>query len=196
MYRVFCLFKQYMTDSKERSKEINTFLIYLCEMKHFTKKKNKHLALINQALLLKKSFTFSFLVSQFLLFFFRPFLAERVQEGPGAGGEGAGLIWCWSWRDTWAAEGQKSQSDTEPGKLKTHRFLKGVSGLIWTGVPTVVFTEGVPQRSGEGDCGERHGAECWCAGDAKSQESLTDPEPGLCHRIKVNGSSFSDILFL
>lgn len=95
MYRVFCLFKQYMTDSKERSKEINTFLIYLCEMKHFTKKKNKHLALINQALLLKK-IIYVFIFSFPVFAFFRPFLAERVQEGPGAGGEGAGLIWCWS----------------------------------------------------------------------------------------------------
>lgn len=58
MYRLFCLFKQYLADSKERSKEINTFLIYLCEMKHFTKKKNKHLALINQALHLKNHLHF------------------------------------------------------------------------------------------------------------------------------------------
>lgn len=96
MYRVFCLFKQYMTDSKERSKEINTFLIYLCEMKHFTKKKNKHLALINQALLLKKSFTFSFLVSLFLLFFFalslqKEYKRDLEQEVKGRGLSGVGL---------------------------------------------------------------------------------------------------------
>lgn len=95
MYRVFCLFKQYLADSKERSKEINTFLIYLCEMKHFTKKKNKHLALINQALHLKKSFTFSFLVSLFLLFFAlslqKEYKRDLEQEVKGRGLSGVGL---------------------------------------------------------------------------------------------------------
>lgn len=95
MYRLFCLFKQYLADSKERSKEINTFLIYLCEMKHFTKKKNKHLALINQALLLKKSFTFSFLVSLFLLFFApslqKEYKKDLEQEVKGRGLSGVGL---------------------------------------------------------------------------------------------------------
>lgn len=84
MYRVFCLFKQYMADSKERSKEINTFLIYLCEMKHFTKKKNKHLALINQS------------VSLFLLFFFalslqKEYKRDLEQEVKGRGLSGVGL---------------------------------------------------------------------------------------------------------
>lgn len=96
MYRVFCLFKQYMADSKERSKEINTFLIYLCEMKHFTKKKNKHLALINQALLLKKIiyvFIFSFPV--FALFFAlslqKEYKRDLEQEVKGRGLSGVGL---------------------------------------------------------------------------------------------------------
>lgn len=40
-------------------------------------------------------------------------------------------------------------------------------------------TEGVPQGSGAGHPGERYGAERRCSGDAKSQESLRDPEPGL-----------------
>lgn len=95
MYRVFCLFKQYLADSKERGKEINTFLIYLCEMKHFTKKKNKHLALINQALHFKKSFTFSFLVSLFLLFFAlslqKEYKRDLEQEVKGRGLSGVGL---------------------------------------------------------------------------------------------------------
>lgn len=42
--------------------------------------------------------------------------AEGVQEGPGAGSEGAGLIWARPGGNAWASEGEESRSDSEPGE--------------------------------------------------------------------------------
>lgn len=51
----------------------------------------------------------------FLLLLF----AEGIQERPGTGSEGAGLIWPRPGGNTRAAAGEKRQSDTEPGKTLT-----------------------------------------------------------------------------